>query len=157
MSGRTRWLIAGACAVVVLGAAVFVFWPRAMPVPDAAVSSTPVATTAPPLAQQVQEQLDDHLTACAESDDAAPPAHCGISIPWGTEFTTVTGIRYRIEQMPRLTIDGETFTAADGVIVATVTGTAPDGSARTETYRSTDWAVRGDLRIDGGSVTITVW
>lgn len=157
MKRPTGWIIAGAGALVAAAVLTFVFWPRSMAIPEASVSPAPVETSAVPVPEQVQDLLDEHLKACAASTAAVAPEHCGISIPWGTEFGSVTGIRYRIEQMPHLTIDGEEFTASDGVLVATVTGTGHDGAARTETYQSANWAVRGDVHVAGDTATITVW
>ena len=78
-------------------------------------------------------------------------------IPWGTEFAGVTGIRYRVETLPVLTLDGDSFTATGGVLVATVSGTGQDGATRTETYRTENWAVRGDIAITDDEVDIDIW
>jgi len=154
---RTGWLVGGAVAVVLLAGAAALLWPRGDAAPQQTPSSSPVATSAPPIDAQAQDRLDEHLAACASSTGSTPPEHCGISIPWGTEFASVTGIRYRIEKLPTVVIDGDAFTAEGGVLVATVTGTGQDGAARSETYQTSDWAVRGDLVVEDGVVSISVW
>lgn len=157
MRRRTGWMIGSAVAVVVFAGAALVLWPGGSAPPPAAPSPEPVATTPAPPAERAQEELDDVLTACAESTASTPPEHCGIRIPWGTEFAAVTGIRYRAEALPVLVLDGDSFTAGGGVLIATVTGTGLDGAPRTETYRTENWAVRGDVMIAGEEVELSVW
>jgi hypothetical protein len=43
------------------------------------------------------------------------------------------------------------------VIVATVTGTALDGSAKSITYRSTNWSLRGDVTFEDDDIVLSVW
>lgn len=94
----------------------------------------------------------------AESTDSTPPQRCGIRIPWGGEFSRVSEIRYRIERLPTVELADDGFVAGGGVLVATVTGTGQDGSARVETYRTEDWTVRGDTVITGSGVAeISPW
>ncbi len=69
----------------------------------------------------------------------------------------MSGIRYRIEQLPTVEIEDEGFLAEGGVLIATVTGTGHDGTSRSVTYRSEDWAVRGDVDVTGEGVEISVW
>lgn len=158
MTSRTRWLIGGTIALVIV-AGIGIAWiaqssnapaPSSTPIVEA--SATPTAS----VQEEAQTALDDHLTECAESTSADPPAHCGIRIPWGTEFAVVSGIRFRIEALPELVLDGDAFTADGGVLVATVTGTGQDGNARTETYRTENWSVRGDIT-DADGVGVEVW
>ena len=160
MNRRTGWMIGGSLAVVVLVGAGVWLWQSSRTTPETSSSPTPVATvqeSQSPPAQQAQERLDDLLTACAESTASTPPEHCGIRIPWGTEFRSVTSIRYRVETLPTVTLDGTSFTAEGGVLVATVSGTGNDGAPRTETYRTENWAVRGDATISDGGVELSVW
>lgn len=158
MRRGTGWVLAGAIAVVVIGGGAALWVSQGSTDPPASTPApSPVVTSAAPVAEQAQDELDALLTACAESTAAAPPEHCGIRIPWGTEFASVTGIRYRIETMPTLVLDGGAFVAQGGVLVATVTGTGQDGAARTETYRTEDWTVRGDAVVDADGVELNVW
>lgn len=103
-----------------------------------------------------QEQLDAHLAACTKPAPT-PPEGCGIRIPWGTEFRAVTEFRYRIEQPPVLTLAGAAFTANGGVLVATVTGTGQDGSARTTTYRTDSWSLRGTVAFTADGLQLSAW
>lgn len=119
--------------------------------------ATPSATPLPSPQEQARASLDEHLMACAESSGDRVPEHCGIRIPWGTEFASVSDVRFRVEALPVLVLDGDSFTAAGGVLVATVTGTSQDGSGRRETYRTEDWAVRGDVIVVDDIVTVEVW
>jgi len=156
MKRRTGWII-GAAAVVVLAGATLWAWQGTSSPPVASSSPTSAVTTPAPVDERAQEELDAVLTTCAESTAHTPPEHCGIRIPWGTEFADVNGIRYRVEKLPTLVLDGGAFTAGGGVLVATVSGTGQDGSPRTETYRTENWAVRGDIAITDDEVEITVW
>lgn len=146
--------------MLVVGAVSAAIWLSAMS-DDAAAPSLPTATpsAAPPPSPQDQAQasLDEWLTRCAESSGDRLPEHCGIRIPWGTEFASITDVRFRIDALPVLAMDGETFTATGGVLVATVSGTGHDGSTRKETYRTEDWSVRGDLIVTDEVVTVEVW
>lgn len=161
MTRRTRWTIGGIAAALVLAGAGLWIWQGATAptAPGASPTASPsaAATTPAPAAERAQDELDALLTACAESTASAPPEHCGISIPWGTEFAAVSGIRYRVEKLPMLELDGDSFTADGGVLVATVTGTGQDGSPRTETYRTENWTVRGDVEISPEKVEIDIW
>ncbi|WP_435743557.1 hypothetical protein [Microbacterium sp. PMB16] len=103
-----------------------------------------------------QKQLDDHLEDCMKPA-GEPAAGCGIRIPWGTEFRSVSEIRYRIEQAPAITLTATEFSAADGVLVATVTGTGQDGAARTATYRTESWSIRGDVSFTAADLVLTPW
>lgn len=161
MNRRTGWAIGGIAAALVLAGAGLWIWQGATAPAAPAASPTPspsaAATTPAPAADRAQGELDALLTACAESTESVPPEHCGISIPWGTEFAAVSGIRYRVELLPHLELDGDSFTAEGGVLIATVTGTGQDGAPRTETYRTDDWAVRGDVTVSDDEVEIDIW
>ncbi|MCT1479484.1 hypothetical protein [Microbacterium sp. p3-SID336] len=103
-----------------------------------------------------QKQLEAHLATCTRPAPT-PPEGCGIRIPWGTEFRAVTEFRYRIEQSPALTLAGTGFTADGGVLVATVTGTGQDGSARTATYRTDSWSLRGTVAFTADGLQLSAW
>ena len=152
------WIVVGVVvALVLVGAAAWLLQSGGRGAPSATptASSTPTSTAS--AEERAQDALDRHLTQCASSTAASPPEHCGIRIPWGTEFSVVSGIRFRIEKLPVLVLDDDSFTASGGSLVATGTGTGQDDAARTETYRTDDWAVRGDLISDGGEVDVSVW
>lgn len=112
--------------------------------------------TGPEAAQRAQQRLDEHLEDCTEPAAEAPP-FCGIAIPWAADFASVTGIRYRIEQAPALTLTPPTFRADDGILIATVTGTGLDGAAKTFTYRTENWMLRGDVDVTANDVTLSPW
>lgn len=157
MSRRAGWIIGAVVAVLMIAAASAWIWLATSAPPAARPTPSPAATTAAPAAERAQAALDDLLTACADSTASEPPEHCGIRIPWGTEFSTVSSIRYRVEKLPALVLDGDSFTASGGALIATVSGTGQDGAARTETYRTDDWAVRGDAKVTDSAVDLSVW
>ncbi|WEK62580.1 MAG: hypothetical protein P0Y60_07530 [Candidatus Microbacterium colombiense] len=103
-----------------------------------------------------QEALDEHLAECTRPS-ARPPDGCGIRIPWGTEFTVVSDVEYRIDTAPTMTLDAEEFTTSAGVLVATVMGTGRDGSSRTTTYRTDAWMLRGDVAFTDTNIALTFW
>jgi len=103
-----------------------------------------------------QAALDEHLETCTAKGGEQPDG-CGIRIPWGTEFREVSDVSYRIETLPSLVLSGTGFTAGGGVLVATITGTGQDGAARTTTYRTESWMVRGDVRFSETAIALTVW
>ncbi len=138
--------------------------------PDAFLSGEAEVTVLPGTADEVtidaalraeattaaQRQLDEYAATCTQSAPA-PPESCGIRIPWGTDFSAVTGIRYRIEQTPVIALTPSGFSADGGVLVATVTGTGQDGAARTTTYRTESWSIRGDVTFLVDDITLTAW
>ncbi|MFS0893157.1 hypothetical protein [Microbacterium sp. 179-I 3D3 NHS] len=124
--------------------------------PGDQVEATIDVALRPEATDAAQRRLDEHLAACTEPA-AAPPARCGIRIPWGTEFRAVGGIRYRVESLPAITLAPPTFSSGGGVLVATVTGTGQDGVPRTETYRTESWSVRGDVAFTADGVVLTPW
>ncbi len=124
--------------------------------PGESVGVAVEAVLRPEATDAAQQQLDEHLEACTTPAITMPEA-CGIRIPWGTEFRAVSEIRYRIEQTPSIALTADAFSAAGGVLVATVTGTGQDGSARTTTYRTEDWSLRGDVVFTEDGLTLSVW
>ena len=114
------------------------------------------ATLRPEATDTAQAQLDEHLAACTEPAAEVPP-FCGLAIPWAADFSAVSEIRYRVEQTPVVTLAPSAFQADGGVLVATVAGTALDGSAKTLTYRSTNWSVRGDVTFTDDDIVLSVW
>ncbi|MHC9043538.1 hypothetical protein ACYX8G_03085 [Microbacterium saperdae] len=113
-------------------------------------------TLLPAATEAAQTALDDHLADCT-AGGAAIPAGCGIRIPWGTEFQSVSDIRYRIETSPVLTLIPTGFDAVSGILVATVTGTGQDGESRTTTYRTESWSLRGDVAFTEKGLELSVW
>jgi hypothetical protein len=161
MNRRVAWAVAGTAAALVLaGAAVWVW--QASSGPPSPVES-PVASARPsPSAdpqELAQQTLEAQLEECAGEVivGGAAPEGCGIRIPWGTEFAAVDETRFRIERMPVLELADSDFVARGGVLVATVTGTGQDGAAKTETYRTESWSVRGDVIISGAQVDLAIW
>lgn len=124
--------------------------------PGTTVEATVDAVPRPAATVAAQEQLDALVKACTTAATAVPE-RCGIRIPWGTEFRAVTSIAYRVETPPALTLTGEAFAADGGVLVATVTGTGLDGTARTTTYRTESWALRGDVAFTPDGVELAPW
>lgn len=114
------------------------------------------AVLRPEATEAAQQKLDEHLEACTAPADAAPSG-CGIRIPWGTEFSAVAEVRYRIEKLPVLALSATAFTADDGVLVATVEGTGQDGAARMTTYRTDSWTVRGDVSFTADDLVLSAW
>lgn len=111
----------------------------------------------PGAAALAQEQIDAYAEECTQP--AATVADgCGLLIPWTADLRTLDAIAYRVERLPAVSIsaDGRSFDAAGGVLVATVSGTAHDGSAASVTYRDDDWALRGIVRVDADGLTLGV-
>lgn len=144
------YTIVAAPAELLDGTADVVVLPEETAAVDLDVTLRPAATAA------AQSALDEHLTRCtAEGGDQ--PEGCGIRIPWGTEFRTVSDVSYRVESFPALALTATGFTASDGVLVATVTGTGQDGADRTTTYRTNAWRVRGGTAFTETGVRVEVW
>ncbi|MFJ6548535.1 hypothetical protein [Microbacterium sp. NPDC091676] len=119
-------------------------------------TATVDAELRPEATEAAQTQLEAYLKTCA-ADGTAVPENCGIRIPWGTEFREVSDVTFRVERFPAVTLSTGGFTADDGILEATVTGTGQDGAARTVTYRSTAWSVRGGVDITADELALTVW
>lgn len=162
MKARTTVVIVIASVVAVAiigGAAVWLLTPRdggetaARQGSDRASTDT---TSEAAMLDRAQAQFETHLEACTEPATEAPAA-CGITIPSAADFTAVGSIRYRIEQEPVLTLTPPTFRADDGILVATVMGTGLDGAAKTLTYRTENWMLRGAVSVKGGEVELEVW
>lgn len=108
-----------------------------------------------------QEQLDEYLAACTQ-DAAEVAASCGIALPWAADFSAVHSISYRIEQAPVLSLTPTSFHASEGVLIATVTGTdtgtdIDEGSTKSMSYRTSSWALRGDVTFTAEDIVLTVW
>ncbi|WP_447912363.1 hypothetical protein [Microbacterium phyllosphaerae] len=159
MTRRLAWTIGGGVAALVIAVAAVWLWQSSSVRPSPQAS--PTATVAPTADAQslAQQELDEHLESCTakEVTGGAVPERCGIRIPWGTEFAAVDSVRFRIDRMPVLELTDDGFIADGGVLVATVSGTGQNGAARTETYRTESWSVRGDVAVDGDRVDLDVW
>lgn len=120
-------------------------------------SRLPVPASLKPAATaRAGERLHELLATCTSPATAVPDG-CGISIPWAADLASVTDIRYRVEREPELTVDGSSFLAASGVLVATVTGRAPDGAEKSVTYRTEDWSVPGDVTFTADDIQLSPW
>lgn len=114
-------------------------------------------TLRPEATALAQEQLDEYLTACTRPSAQVPPS-CGIIVPWAADFVDVSNISYRIEKTPALSITATSFHAADGILVATVTGTSIDGVSTTNlSYRTSNWMLRGDVSFTADDIVLSVW
>lgn len=164
---RLAWTIGlGIAALIIAGAALWLWQASTVDPPTPASPAATVEPTAEPTVAPTadpralaQQQLDEHLKDCTDTEAAggAVPDGCGIRIPWGTEFVAVESVRFRIDRLPVLELTDDGFVADGGALVATVSGTGQDGAARTETYRTESWSVRGDVEIDGDRVDLDVW
>lgn len=162
---KRAWLIAVA-ALVLAGVLAVSFVQAVSPRPEvptteatATPSAAPDAGSTEDVRAIAQRRLDDHLEECTAEGmrGGVFPAECGIAIPWGTDFVRVDGGEFRIERLPVLEVIDDGFVAQAGVLVATLTGVGHDGAARTETYRTDTWSVRGDLTGKGEDLELTVW
>lgn len=124
--------------------------------PGAEVTTAVDAAVRPEATAAAQTELDELLETCTALA-AEVPDGCGIRIPWGTEFRDVADIRFRIDTSPAISLSPTGFTAADGVLVATVTGTGQNGEARTTTYRTENWSLRGDVSFTGDGIELSAW
>ena len=102
-------------------------------------------------------QVQAYIDACTAPTDAVPEG-CGIRVPWAADLATLTSLAFRVETAPTLAIaeDLSSFAATGGVLVATATGTARDGSAGTFTYRTDDWSLRGGMDFTGNQLVLSV-
>jgi len=114
------------------------------------------ATLRPEATAAAQTQLEEYLATCT-APAPEPPRSCGIVIPWAADFAAVSEIRYNIDRVPTVALTSTAFQAHGGALTATVTGTAPDGSAKTLTYRTTNWSVRGDVKFTDDDIVLSVW
>ncbi|WP_136051620.1 hypothetical protein [Microbacterium sp. K36] len=142
VTAAPRTLLTGTTEVVVLPG-------------DDATADVP-AELRPEATEAAQTQLEAYLKTCT-ADGTAVPENCGIRIPWGTELREISDIAFRVERFPAVVLTPGGFTADDGILEATVTGTGQDGAARTVTYRSTTWSVRGGVDITADELALTVW
>lgn len=142
VTAAPRTLLTGTTEVVVLPG-------------DDATADVP-AELRPEATEAAQTQLEAYLKTCT-ADGTAVPENCGIRIPWGTELRGISDIAFRVERFPAVVLTPTAFTADDGILEATVTGTGQDGAARTVTYRSTTWNVRGGVDITADELALTVW
>lgn len=111
----------------------------------------------PEATPRAQEQLDEYLETCTRPA-AKIPASCGIVIPWAADFSSLSSVSYRIEQAPTISLTPMSFSAGEGILVATVTGTGIDGdSAKTLSYRTSNWALRGDVAFTADDIVLSVW
>ncbi|MFJ6532014.1 hypothetical protein [Microbacterium sp. NPDC091662] len=124
--------------------------------PGGKTAATVDAAVRPEATAAAQDQLDDHLETCT-APATAEAEGCGIRIPWGTEFREVSGIRYRIDASPTITLTPTGFTAEGGALVATVTGTGVNGESRTTTYRTDSWTLRGDISFTADGLVLSPW
>ncbi|GAA2006371.1 hypothetical protein [Microbacterium ulmi] len=106
---------------------------------------------------KAQAQLDAYARACAQPADAVP-ANCGIRVPWAADLAGLDRIAFRIEQLPAVVLspDARSFAATGGILVATASGTARDGTAGSFTYRADDWALRGTVAFAGDGMVLGV-
>lgn len=162
MNRRVAWAVGGTAAALVLAGAAVWAWQasssgRPSPVESPSASAGPTPSADPQ--ELAQQTLEAQLEECAGEVvvGGAVPEGCGIRIPWGTEFAAVDETRFRIERMPLLELADGDFVARGGVLVATVTGTGQDGAARTETYRTESWSVRGDVVVSDAEVDLDIW
>lgn len=122
----------------------------------AAIEQAIESSLRPAAGVQAQQQLDAYLDDCTAPAEEVPTA-CGLVIPWAADLSSVSQIGYRIERHPIVALAMTSFTATDGDLVATVTGTAHDGATRTLTYRTQNWTVRGDVSFTADDVILSVW
>lgn len=120
-------------------------------------STLPVpASLRPAATARAGERLHELLTTCTSPATGIPDG-CGIAIPWAADLASVSGIRYRMEREPELTVDGTSFLATGGVLVATVTGRTSDGAEKSVTYRTEDWRVQGDVTLTADDILLSPW
>lgn len=127
----------------------------------AVVTGTNTVALTPEIATEAAARAEAELAGYL-SDCTAPatvvPAHCGIRVPWGADFTALTGLVFQVERLPSVTFspDQRAFTAAGGDLVAVATGTPRPGGSPTVTYRDADWTLRGTVSFDGGTLRLAV-
>ncbi|WP_261164577.1 condensin complex subunit 2 [Microbacterium sp. Marseille-Q6965] len=106
----------------------------------------------------VQQHLAEHAADCAAATDAIPDA-CGIVVPWAADLRALERVAFTVERVPEVSLDtaAMAFEATGGALVAEVTGTAHDGTARTFSYRTDDWIMRGALAFRDAQLVLMVF
>jgi hypothetical protein len=130
---------------------------EALAFPGAEVEVTVRAALGPDAETRAQEGVDAYADDCARPAQAVPE-RCGIRIPWAADLATLTAVDFRIEAHPVVELSEEdlSFTATDGVLVATVTGVTRAGDEGSFTYRTDTWTLRGDLSFRGDRMVLAV-
>jgi hypothetical protein len=115
------------------------------------------AAFSPDATAAAQEQLDAYATACAEPA-AIVPTHCGLVVPWPADLVRLDRVAFRVEKLPTVTLitDTMSFAATGGVIVATASGVAHDGTQASFTYRTDQWALQGSVGFDTEAMVLSV-
>ncbi|QIG40223.1 hypothetical protein G5T42_12640 [Microbacterium sp. 4R-513] len=115
------------------------------------------ASVSPDAITTAQQQLDLYAQRCAAPAEAVP-ANCGIRVPWAADLATLTSIAFRIERSPQLTLapDLTSFSATDGILIATATGITRDGAEASFTYRADDWSLRGAVTLTRDDMKLAV-
>lgn len=105
-----------------------------------------------------QAQFATYLAACTQPAATVPQA-CGIRVPWAADLAVLSGLRFRIDAAPVLSLapDGSGFAATGGTLVATATGTTDAGDVASFTYRDTEWALRGGITFTLDELVLEVW
>lgn len=111
----------------------------------------------PHAVEAVAPQLNAYEDGCAAATDAVP-AHCGLRVPWAADLRTLKSLAFHIDKRPVLALadDAASFAATAGRITATARGQGWDGTSRTVTYGTDEWALRGRLVFDGARVQLRV-
>lgn len=115
------------------------------------------ASLAPAATSVAQQQLDAYADDCT-APTTTVPTNCGLRIPWAADLATLSTLEFHIDQRPQLALapDGRTFSATDGIVIATATGTTRAGAPASFTYRADDWALRGSVSFQGNEMVLAV-
>lgn len=104
-----------------------------------------------------EAELSAHLESCLAPASEVPQG-CGMIVPWPADLAEASAISFRADRMPETAIDLEsgTFQATGGAVVATVTGTLPDGAESVHSYRTDAWNLYGTISLDAEGLLLSV-
>lgn len=129
---------------------------------EVGTSAEPVAVDlAPTFTDQAladaEAELTAHLEGCLATASEVPQG-CGMIVPWPADLAEAAEVSFRADRMPETAIDLETgtFQATGGAVVATVTGTRPDGTDGVFTYRTDAWSLYGTISLDDEGLLLSV-
>ncbi|MGF3056688.1 hypothetical protein [Microbacterium sp. YY-01] len=110
----------------------------------------------------VQEAIEDYARDCAAVTTALAE-RCGLTVPWAADLATLESVSVDIERMPRVELaemkpgaDTADFSAADGVVIVTVSGKTTAGSDEEFSYRSPQWMLTGTYSFEGDELIVRV-
>jgi hypothetical protein len=108
------------------------------------------------LTDEIQTQVNKYMDTCA-AETGVNPDNCSLRTNYYLHFSGEPTFAYKVVKYPVVTLNeaGTGFEAADGKASAVATGERSyPGGQGTVSYTWDDWAISGNIVIDGDKVTI---